>query len=108
MNKIISVLALSASMNVYAAQELADSKQMGLDNQPRKSVNAQSGKPEEKISNLGDGVYLREYKDFGQPIVEVHPESGPSYYYNENEIREPAAADGVYDRQTPMWMVKQW
>ena len=103
------VLASVSIGNLYATeQELGDSKQLGLgENAPKQ--NAPKGKnPEEKISNLGHGAYIRQYNDFGQPMVEVHPENGPSYYYNEREIQEPKADDGVYDRQTPQWMLGEW
>jgi hypothetical protein len=108
---LFNVIGLLISGTVMAApvQELGDSEELGLnDNQRVKKSTKQARQPGEKISDLGDGVYVRQYKDFGQPTVEVHPEAGPSYYYNENEIQEPTADDGVMDRQTPSWMIKEW
>ena len=102
-------LLITGVVTAAPVQELGDSKELGLnDNQKTRKSSQPTRQPGEKISDLGDGVYVRQYKDFGQPMVEVHPEAGPSYYYNQNEIEEPAADDGVFDRQTPSWMIKEW
>lgn len=104
-----AVLFISTVSVAAPVQELGDSQALGL-NEPKKAKKSKKpgSKPDEKISDLGDGVYVRQYKDFGQPMVEVHPETGPSYYYNENEIQKPNADDGVLDRQTPNWMLQEW
>lgn len=103
-------LASISFVNISLANEqvLGDSEGLGLNNEPSRSTSNPENRPPEKVSSLGDGVYIRQYNDFGQPMVEVHPESGPSYYYNENTIQQPNPQDGVHFRDMPEWMLSEW
>lgn len=107
----ITVFALGSVYSIKNSnaneQVLGDSDTMGLDNNAKRSNNSNNKAPEKK-SDLGDGAYVREYNDFGKPTVEVQPQEGPPYYYSQDEIQEPNPEDGVHDRQTPSWRLKEW
>lgn len=109
-SKYFTLAALMSCNLAYAnVEELGNSKDLGLgENAPKSRSAKESARSQDKISNLGHGAYIRQYNDFGKPMVEVHPENGPSYYYNQQEIQAPKEDDGVYDRQTPQWRLGEW
>ena len=106
---IVLVLAGFLSTPTFAQDILSDTDMLGLTNTvPNYDPNDPDSKPEEKITYYGDGVYVREYNDYGKAMVEVHPDRGPNYYFSEETLQKPSPEDGVRFRDTPNWMVKEW
>lgn len=104
---VATTLGLGAVYTAANEKVLGDSHDMGLDS-PTRQPAGPDNKPPEKKSDLGDGGYIRQYDEYGQPMVEVQPQEGPPYYYNQNTIQEPNPEDGVHYRDMPQWRLKEW
>jgi hypothetical protein len=106
---VLAVVGLLSTTLVMAQDILADTDMLGLSNTvPQYDYSDKDTKPKDKITYYDEDVYVREYNDFGKPMVEVNPGEGPKYYFSEDTLLKPSPEDGVRFRDTPNWMVKEW
>jgi len=106
---VLAIAGFLSTTPIFAQEILADTDMLGITNTlPTYDPNDPNSKPEDKIIDYGDDVYVREYNDYGKPMVEVHPGRGPNYYFSEETLLKPSPEDGVRFRDTPNWMVKEW